>query len=328
MNRTIDRRSLLALGAGAAVTFAAAPARAEQISVTHWGALMYGVPYAVAMDRGFFRQAGLNVDGILTSQGGGTTVRNVLAGGLPYGEVSLAAAIAAIREGIDIAIVNAGARSVADALWVVMPNSDIRTIRDLVGRKMAITSPRSVTDQLSIMVLEASGIPLNQVERPALGGVGAGLAALESGAVQAAPIFDPIWSARAGRYRALFSVKDILPPMTQTVGIVTREFARTRPDAVRAIVAGRRQGVDFIHANPAEAGRILARSYDNLRADVAERAVRNMIEIDYWSRGNFEIAAMNEMVRGLRIIGEVQGEIDWSRIIDRSFLPADLQGQS
>lgn len=306
----------------------AAPASANQISVTHWGALMYGVPYAVAMERGSFRQAGIDITGILTSQGGGTTVRNVLAGGLPYGEVALSAAIAAMREGIDIVIVNAGARSVSDVLWVVMPNSEIRTIRDLVGRRMAITSPRSVTDMLSIMALEASGIQVSQVERPALGGIGSALTALEGGAVQAAPILDPIFSARHGRYRTLFLVKDVLPPMTQTVGIVTREFARQRPEAVRAIIAGRRAGVEFIHQNPQEAARMLTRHYDNLRGDVAERAVRNMIEIDYWSRGNLEIPAMNEMVRGLRIIGEVQGDIDWGRIIDRSFLPQDLRGDS
>ena len=35
------------------------------------------------MDKGLFKQAGIDVTGILTSQGGGTTMRNVLSGGLP-----------------------------------------------------------------------------------------------------------------------------------------------------------------------------------------------------------------------------------------------------
>ena len=79
----------------ATLALAALPATAEEISVTHWGALMYGTPYAVAMEKGLFKQAGVDVTGILTSQGGGTTMRNVLAGGLPYGEVALSAVIAA-----------------------------------------------------------------------------------------------------------------------------------------------------------------------------------------------------------------------------------------
>ena len=38
-----------ALVAGAALTLASVPAKAEEITVTHWGALMYGTPYAVAL---------------------------------------------------------------------------------------------------------------------------------------------------------------------------------------------------------------------------------------------------------------------------------------
>ncbi len=312
---------------GAVAAVAGVSAKADEISVTHWGALMYGTPYAVAMEKGFFKQAGVEITGILTSKGGGTTVRNVLAGGLPYGEVALSAAVAAAREGIEIKIVNSAVQTVADVLWVTMPNSDIRSIKDLAGKKLAITSPKSVTDMLSIMSLEASGVALDKVERPALGSIGSALTALESGAVQAAPILEPIWSARQARYRPLFYVKDVLPPMTQVVGIVTTEFAKAQPAKIRAIIAGRRAGVDFIYAHPKESAAIFAKVY-NIPVTVAETAVQNMVNIKYWSRGDFNIEGMNQMIRGLKIIGEVTGDVDWSKLIDRSFLPADLRGSS
>lgn len=322
------RRAAAALATIITATgLAGAPAKAEEISVTHWGALMYGAPYAVAMEKGFFKQAGIEITGILTSKGGGTTMRNVLSGGLPYGEVALSAVLAAWKEGIDIRIVNSGVQTVADTLWVTMPNSDVKTIKDLVGKKMSITSPKSVTDMLTIMVLEASGIPLDKVERPALGGIGAGLTALESGAVQAAAILDPIWSARKDKYRPVFFTKDILPPMTQTVGVTTAEFARKEPAKLRAIIEGRRKGVEFIYANPKEAAAIFAKAY-NLKPEVAEAAIGNMAGLKYWSPGNFDLKGMNEFVRGLRIIGEVQGDVPWDKLIDRSFLPADLRGTS
>jgi NitT/TauT family transport system substrate-binding protein len=321
LNRFIARLALVAC-----LAFAV-PAKAEEISVTHWGVLMYGAPYAVAMEKGLFKQAGIDITGILTSKGGGTTMRNVLAGGLPYGEVALSAVVAAAREGIDVRIVNSGVQTVADILWVTMPNSDIKTVHDLVGKKMSITSPKSVTDMLTIMVLEKSGIPLDKVERPALGGIGAGLTALESGAVQAAAMLDPIWSARKDKYRPVFFTKDILGSMTQTVGVTTAEFARKEPQKLRAIIAGRRAGVDYLYANPKESAAIFAQVY-NLKPEVAETAINNMVQLQYWSRGNFDIKGMNEFIRGLKIIGEVQGEVDWDRLIDRSFLPADLRGSS
>lgn len=321
LNRLIAR-----LAAVACIAFAV-PAKAEEISVTHWGALMYGAPYAVAMEKGLFKQAGIDITGILTSKGGGTTMRNVLASGLPYGEVALSAVVAASREGIDLRIVNSGVQTVADILWVTMPNSEIKTVHDLIGKKMSITSPKSVTDMLTIMVLEKSGIPLEKVERPALGAIGAGLTALESGAVQAAAMLDPVWSARKDKYRPVFFTKDILGNMTQTVGVTTAEFAKKEPQKLRAIIAGRRAGVDYIYANPKESAAIFAQVY-NLKPEVAETAINNMVQLQYWSRGNFDIKGMNEFTRGLKIIGEVQGEVDWDKLIDRSFLPADLRGSS
>ncbi len=317
----IVRRALLA---GLVLVPASLPAQGNEISVTHWGALMYGVPYAVAMEKGLFEKAGLKITGILTSKGGGTTVRNVLAGGLPYGEVSLAAAIAAINQGIDIKLVNGGVRSVADAMWVVMPDSPLQKPADIKGKKLAITSPKAVTDMLSIMALEKVGLTVNDVERPALGSLSSGLAALENRGVDAAFISEPIYSRTKGKYRVLIKVDELLPPMMQTVGITTGEFIKAEPQKLKAIVAGRRAGVDAVYANPNEAAAILAKTY-GLDPKVAEEAVNNAVAAKYWGAGNFELAAMNEMVRGLKIIGEVKGDIPWDKIIDRSFLPEDLK---
>jgi len=304
--------------------FGASAASAEQISVTHWGVLMYGAPYAVAIEKGLFKQAGIDITGILTSKGGGTTVRNVLAGGLPYGEVSLAAAVSAAQQGLSIRIVNTGAASVADILWVTTPDNPVRTIKDLEGRKLAYTSPKSVTDMLSIMSIKAAGADLAKITRISTGGIGGGLTALNQGGVSAAPVLEPIWSRDQSKYRVVCQVKDLLPPMTQTVGITTEAFAQSQPDKLRSIIEGRRKGVDFIKANPAEAGKIFAAAY-KLTPELGERAIRNMIAVDYWGRGSFDIAAMDRMLEGLRITGEVSGSVDWNKLIDRRFLPADLK---
>lgn len=304
---------------------ASGPALAEEISVTHWGALMYGIPYAVAMDKGFFKEAGVDITGILTSKGGGTTMRNVLASGLPYGEVAISAVIAAQKEGIDVKIVNLGVRTVADAIWVTMPDSPLKTPQDLVGKKIAYTSPKSVTEMLTILMLNGQKIDLGKVTRVSLGGIGAGLTALEKGAVDAAPIVEPLWSRQKDKYRAYIAAKDVLPPIAQTVGVTTTEFAKSNGAKLKAIIAGRRKGLDFVKANPKEAAELSAKYY-NLPAELLETAIKNMIAVDYWSAGKFEIDGMNNMVEGLRVIGELQGPVDWDKLIDRSFLPQDLAG--
>ncbi len=48
-------------------------AAAVELNVTHFGTGMYGVPYAVAKEKGYFKEAGLDVTGFLTSAGSATS---------------------------------------------------------------------------------------------------------------------------------------------------------------------------------------------------------------------------------------------------------------
>ena len=48
-------------------------AKAEEIVVSNYGVSANGMPYAIAMEKGFFKEEGANVTGILSSAGGGTT---------------------------------------------------------------------------------------------------------------------------------------------------------------------------------------------------------------------------------------------------------------
>lgn len=307
-----------------AAAFAQSPALADEISVTQWGQSLYGAPFAVAMDKGLFKKAGIDITGVIGSGGGGTTVRNILASTTPYGEVALPAALAAAREGLDLVLVNVGTRTVAESTLVTMPNSDIKTINDLIGKKVAITSPKSSSEMIFLMEMKAKGIDASQVARVAAGGYPPALTMLEQGAVSAAGLIEPLSIIRKDRYRTVIAAKDVLPPMTTSVGITTREFAKAHPDKLRAIIAGRRAAVEAIYANPDEAAAILQKTW-NFDPAIAREAVRNMIGPKMWSLGDFDRAELDRTVEGLRLIGEVKGEIVWDKLIDQSFLPADLQ---
>ena len=60
---------------GLACALALATAHAEQIVVSNYAVTTNGMPFAVAMEKGYFKEFKVDVDGILTSDGGGTTVR-------------------------------------------------------------------------------------------------------------------------------------------------------------------------------------------------------------------------------------------------------------
>jgi NitT/TauT family transport system substrate-binding protein len=290
--------------------------QAEQISVTHWGVLMYGAPYAVAIEKGYYKEAGLDIDGVLTSKGGGTTMRNVMASDLPYGEVALSAAIAAMKQGIELKIIHTGVRTAGEILWAALPDSGINSVKDLAGKKVAFTSPKSVTDMLLTMVADKHKI---KVETVAAGGIGGGLTMVEQKAVVAAPVMDPVWSKMSSKFKPVFHVADELPPMVQTVGVTTVEFAKANKDKLRKLVQARRKAVEFVYANPEETAKIVAKQY-NTDEKVILAAVKNLIALKYWGAGEFEYPAMDNMVKGLEIIGEVSGKVDWTKVVDESFL--------
>ena len=120
-------------------------ARCDEISVTQYQSTFDGVPYTMALAKGSFKKAGIDITGVLGSGGGGTTVRNILAGPVPYWDVALSAALAAAAQGLDH--VNTGTRTVAEST-VTIPDSDVKSIGDLAGKKVAVTNPGSLTEML------------------------------------------------------------------------------------------------------------------------------------------------------------------------------------
>ncbi|MGC1092138.1 MAG: hypothetical protein WA905_05335, partial [Pseudolabrys sp.] len=60
---------------------------AEEIAVGNYGSSANGMPFGVALAKGYFQEEGANVTGIIASEGGGTSVRNAMAG-VAYGEAN------------------------------------------------------------------------------------------------------------------------------------------------------------------------------------------------------------------------------------------------
>lgn len=302
--------------------------RAESITVTHWGAAFYGAPYAVAMDKGWFKTEKFDVTGIITSTGGGTSVRNTLASDTPIGEVALPAAIEAIRSGAKLKIIFSGVGTVAEQTWSTRPGQPFKSIKDLKGKKIGYTRPASVTNMIILMVLEDAGMKASEVELVPVGGTGALLAAVLSGAVDAGNVSEPLWTRDRDKLQPVFLVKDVMPPaMTQTVGITTEEYMAKRPDALQSVVDGRLKGVQFIYQNPDAAAEIVARAF-KMEVELTKKVFAQLVKDRYWDEGRFDFKGMNAMLRGLRIVGQLDGEVDWKTLIDERFLPTSLRTQN
>ncbi|WP_427184946.1 ABC transporter substrate-binding protein [Bordetella bronchialis] len=305
-------------------------ARAEDIVVSNYGVSANGMPFAVAMAKGFFKQEGANVTGILTSAGGGTTLRNMLAGNAPYAEVNPNAVIAAAQQGADIKIVSDNVLTVAEFVWAVKKDSPIKSVKDLKGKKMGYTNPRSTSQALATLVLQSGGLKTEDVELVKTGGFGEGVAALDTGLVDATPIPEPLWSKYRDKYRAIAVAQDMLPPIANVIGIAAGSGVSPEREAfIKGVIRARRLAVEYMEKNPDESGDIVAKVY-NLEPAVARAAVRNLVTsrtngIPYWGPGDIHMDGLKRAVDVQKMVGAIKGDVDLDKLIDTRYLPDDLK---
>jgi NitT/TauT family transport system substrate-binding protein len=304
------------------------PAAAENIAVGNYGSSAHGMPFAVALYKGFFKEEGADVTGIVASQGGGTSVRNAMAG-VAYGEANPGAIAVAIQQGADIKIVSDNVLTIAEFAWMVKKDSPIKTIQDLKGKKIGYTNPRSTSQALAILLLRKAGYKPEDAQLVKTGGFGPMLAALDLDQIDVAAVTEPLWSKVKDKYRVLITGAEALPPLDNVVGMATGEAIRTRGDFIRAVIRARRRAVEFMIAHPDEAGDLVAKDF-NITPEVARSAVRNLTTsytqgIPYWGNGQIHLDGMKRIIEVQKSVGAIEGDIDVSKMIDTDFLPNDIK---
>ena len=211
--------------------------KAAEFHVSHFGQVMASVVWALALEQDLFRKNGVDVTDVISSQGGGTTLRNMLAGGIPF----------------------------ADAA--------------------------------------------------------AGVAAIDSGAVDATYLLEPLLSKYGDKYRVIGRVSDVLPKVAPQMLIASQELVDKEPAKLRALLLTHKQAVDFIYADPKAATRLAIKRMVNIDESSLLPAVERMAQARYFSDGNFDPEALEGTRRLLEATGDIKGAFDFDAIIDRRFLP-------
>jgi len=305
---------------------AASPAQAEDLLVTQYKNDPSGAPYGIALEKGFFKAHGLDISGIISGAGGGSSVRNAIASDLGYGDVTAAPVIAAAEQGQDVKIVGITSRTLADLVLIVMPDSPIKSPADLKGKKFGISNPKSLGEMMGVLVMEQAGLKQGDVQMTALGSLSGALTALENGVVDVTSIPVVLFRTRGGesKYRVLISPKD-LPLIPSQLGMATGKAMKEWPDKLRAIQAARREGTKFIYDHTDEAIEILSKVYAPLPPSEVGIMVKQLVEAKFWSEGRIEMPLLEQTVHAMKGVGMLQKDVDLKKVVDSSFLPPDLQ---
>ena len=307
------------------------PLSAFDILSAQYGNSTSGFPYCVAFGKGLFKKHGVDVSGVLASTGGGSDVRNMVAGDLPYAEVALPSAITAIQHGADLVIISDNVQNAASLLWVAMPNSPVNSVHDLKGRRLGYSVPQSFTQAVEYLLLDKAGYKPGDVTMVSTSGFGPGLVALQNGGVDATIIPTTEYVANPNRYKIVIRGRDGVPPISNTVGVTSRKALRTMPDQLRAIIAARREALVDMAADRAEAATFIAKVY-KLEPPIVIKTLELLIDqgsvdgVPYWGAGRINVAGMRTMIETGRRAGMITGDVNLLHYVDESVLPADLQG--
>jgi NitT/TauT family transport system substrate-binding protein len=307
-------------------------AHAEKIVVSNYGVAATGMPYAVALEMGYFKEFNIDIDGIINAEGAGG-IRALIDSKLAYAEVSPLAVLNAVQSGADLRIISGNVHTAADFLWVALPSSPVNSVKDLRGRRLSYTNAGSTSEALDHLWLDVAAIPSTEVTLNRTGGLEAQLTYLDLGGIDVAPIAEPMWSARPGKYKVIASAASVLPALSNVVGVTTSDAARTRRDFIQGVLKARRKAVEYISTNPEASAIIIARAY-KLDPAVSERVILSLLDsekngdIPYWSRGDFRLDTMNNVLAAQKLATPMIGVVSWSKIIDESFLPYDLTSKT
>src|SRR5579864_4166401 len=278
--RSMSRRRFLnrsALAAGAlAVPFAPLRARAagplKPVAITlDWVYEGPNVGFLLAHDKGFYREAGLDV-AITPGKGSGNTAQLVANKGTQIGFADGYAASNGIAKGMNIKTIGSVFRRNPAAI-MALDTSGIKSPKDLEGRTLAMIAGSGQFQQWPAFVkgagLDASKITVVNLAPPSLG------PALISGKVDAigayVQSYVPIIEIQGKKQVSVFWFADYGVSVVSNGIIAHNDFIKSDPDVLRAFVPATIKGFLYGRQHPDEAAATVKKYSETVDVAIIKR---------------------------------------------------------
>lgn len=266
--RTFTRRQFLggAAAGAAALLLPWDPARAEtklQVGTIKIGDLS---PFFIAQEKGFFKDAGLDVD--TTAMVGGAAIQPALASGaLNIGWSNVVSTFQGHLEGFDYRFIVNGAlakRGTNETFGVnVLADSPIKTARDLAGKTIATNTLANITQAIGQHWIDASGGDSSRVKwvEVPFPNMEAALVQKNIDAFVAVEPFVTVSSQVSKKSRVLGRPAGGIAPRFLIASFFASDaWIQKNGDAVKAFVAAIQRGIDAHNADPEAAKATIAKS--------------------------------------------------------------------
>jgi NitT/TauT family transport system substrate-binding protein len=301
----------------AALSFAVPAGAAETIiagSVASGSTNLW--PVAIGIRKGFFASEGIKIDLVL-AQSNASVIQQLAANSINISvSGGLVDPIRAIDKGAPIALVRIETEKPPYAL---LAKPAIKAIADLKGRIVSVGGPKDITRIFFERMLKASGVAPRDVDLIFAGATTARLAALQSGAADAALLTTPYsFHAEAAGFANLGLVSDVVDMPFSGVS-VNRNWAARNMKTAQAYLAVHGKATAWLEdpANRQEAIDIMI-AVSHLAASDVEKAYAFLHDGHFFeTTGKISRSKLGKVLEALQELGDIPASMS----VDRLFMP-------
>jgi NitT/TauT family transport system substrate-binding protein len=232
-------------------------------------------PVYIGIKQGFFARQNIKITPQFAA-GGAVIVPAVVSGDYNIGFSNVVSEILAYSKGLKLQVVangNSAARLPFRA-WdgiLVPPSSPVRTPKDLEGKTIGINTLQAIAEVTAKAALARYAVDVNtlkfvEVPFPDM------VPALAQGRVDAAFVVEPFLTAGldAGNRVAVHAFEETMPGLTVATYFTTEKWAKSNPALLRRFVTAMNQSLDYARTQP-DAVRAIVPTYTRITADAAAK---------------------------------------------------------
>jgi NitT/TauT family transport system substrate-binding protein len=194
------------------------------------------LPIWIAQDQGYFRRAGVDVELIWMQSSLSATA--LLAGEVDviFGTPQVPLSLLSSKNPPNFVSIAAWASSTEH--WLVV-NSSIRSVKDIEGKTLATSRPKSADHGYQLAILERNGVDPRRVTFLSAGGQSGRVAAVESGKVMGTVLnrYYALVLKRKG-FRLIEKLERSDYPFPPSIFVVARETLQSKRAALKALLTG------------------------------------------------------------------------------------------
>lgn len=208
----------------------------------------------VADAQGKFKENGINTK-LVQFNNGGDLMTAMASGDVDVGYVGITPVLSSIAKGVPVKVISA-AQTEGSGI-VVAKDSNINSVSDLAGKKIATPGEASIQHMLLTYYLEQNGMSISDLKVSAMK-VPSMNDALKTGKIDGMITFEPyVTIAEKNGAEVLAGSIDILPDHPCCVVAASDKFIESHPNETLKILEIHKNATDYINANPDEAAALL-----------------------------------------------------------------------